>query len=103
MRRWMSRITLEVTGVRVERVQEISEADAKAEGARYLPDLPLGPYTGKDVPRWSMEDPTDTDEALGGPRWAFANLWKKINGAESWAANPWVWVVEFKRVEVAHG
>lgn len=91
MPRWASRITLEITGVRVERLQDISEADAKAEGAdclvtdnctdasRALLDMPL------------MED--------GNPyRNGYALLWESINGDGSWAANPWVWVIEFKRV-----
>lgn len=98
MPRWASRITLEVTGVRVERVQAITDADAKAEGARHFPDLPVGPLRGYEPPRWSMEDPETTDECLGAPRWAFANLWQKLNGDDSWDLNPWVWVVEFKAV-----
>lgn len=91
MPRWASRILLEVTGVRVERLQDISEADAKAEGAdclitancsdqsRALLDLPL------------MEDRTPY-------RNGYALLWETINGPGSWDANPWVWVIEFKRV-----
>lgn len=78
MPRWASRITLEVTGVRVERLQDISEADAQAEGCAF----PLA-YEGPDPPY----------------RTAYARLWESINGAGSWDANPWVWVVEFKRVE----
>jgi len=76
MPRWASRITLEVVSVRVERLQDISEADAAAEG------MTCDPFEG----------PTYYDE--------FAKLWRTINGPGSWAANPWVWVVEFKRVEV---
>lgn len=97
MPRWASRITLEVTGVRVERLQDISESDAKAEGAREFRDLPsIHPY-GQD-PRWSCGDPKSTEECLSTARYAFGNLWNSINGADSWEANPWVWVVEFKRV-----
>jgi hypothetical protein len=77
MPRWASRITLEVTGVRVERLQDISEADAHAEG---IPGDLLHRAQG-----WS-------------PR-AFQLLWELINGAESWNTNPWVWVVEFRRIE----
>ena len=80
MPRWASRINLDVIGVRVERLQEISEADALAEGA-------LQPWTG-------LDRGSDTRTA----RSEFEALWASINGAESWAANPWVWVVEFKRV-----
>lgn len=98
MPRWASRLTLEVTWVRVERLQAISEEDAKAEGARHFPDLPVGPIGHYSPPRWSMEAPENTDQCLGSPRWAFANLWQKLNGAGSWDANPWVWVITFKRV-----
>ena len=73
MPRWASRLTLEVTGVRVERVQEISEADARAEGFDDTPEL--------------------------GPRQHFIGTWIALNGVESWQANPWVWVIEFRRVE----
>lgn len=72
MPRWASRTTLEIHGVRIERLQDISEADAKAEG---MPEL-----TGINPVRW------------------YAELWETINGAGSWAANPWVWVVEFNDV-----
>lgn len=79
MPRWASRITLEVTGVRVERVQDISEEDAKAEGA-------TGPVRKRIGPGFGTVD----------YRQAFQRLWGSINGAEPWAANPWVWVIDFK-------
>lgn len=83
MPRAASRITLEVTGVRVERLQDISETDAVAEGAR--PTLA----------------PLDTVRlgAVGTAKEGFRQIWESINGPGSWDANPWVWVVEFKRVE----
>lgn len=74
MPRAASRITLEITGVRVERLQDISEADAMAEGVPF-----------------SLMGSTH--------RIGFENLWQSINGPESWSANPWVWVIEFRRVE----
>lgn len=80
MPRWASRITLEVTGVRVERLQEISDADAMAEGVPFT-ELPQG----QDRP-----DPLH--------RAQFADLWESINGPGSWEANPFVWVIEFRRV-----
>lgn len=87
MPRWASRILLEVTGVRVERLQDISEADARAEGAREC-------------------DPVSSREVLlAGPsqRGSFVlhyrDIWQQINGEGSWDANPWVWVVEFERVK----
>lgn len=84
MPRWASRITLEVTDVRVERVQDISNSDIYAEGI-----LPPDP----DEP-----GPYDPDE---GARSAFKDLWWSINAKRGygWEKNPWVWVVEFKRVE----
>ncbi len=72
-----ARIWLQVTGVRVERLQDISEGDAKAEGV-WMPDR-LKPL---NIPDYYKT--------------AFKVLWKGINGADSWAANPWVWVIEFK-------
>jgi hypothetical protein len=81
MPRWASRITLEVTGVRVERLQDISIRDAVAEGAK-----PKPPHVA-----CSMVCPEDY---LTG----FRDLWNSINGPEAWNSNPWVWVVEFKRV-----
>lgn len=79
MPRWASRITLEIVAVRVERLNDISEADAAAEG---IEPMFLG----------------DTDEMKRlGARVAFKSLWESINGAGSWEANPWVWVIEFRR------
>lgn len=90
MPRWASRITLEVTGVRVERLCDISEEDAEAEGAahRLAPGGDLaGAFDGCETPiTYSAH---------------FRDLWESINGAGSWAANPWVWVVTFKRLEAA--
>lgn len=78
MPRWASRIDLEVTGVRVERVQEISEEDAVAEG--------LTPWTRRD----------GTKETA---RYQFRCLWDQINGDRApWTANPWVWAIEFRRI-----
>lgn len=84
MPRWASRITLEITGVRVERLQDISEEDARAEGVRLARDQTFL------VPETQYNSETYKD--------VFSALWTNINGAGSWAANPWVWVVEFKRV-----
>lgn len=76
MPRWASRILLEITNVRVERLNDISEEDAKAEGA-----------------------PTECC-VIGDKHFlGFRSLWKSIYGEESWRSNPWVWAIEFKRVE----
>ena len=81
MPRWASRITLEITSVRVERLQDISEADAQAEGVTDDGSL-VTDLDGKD---------------RGGTIAAYATLWEVINGVGSWDDNPWVWVVSFKR------
>jgi hypothetical protein len=87
MPRWASRITLEITGVRVERLWDISEDDAKAEGCKFVP---LRFKTG-----------TREVEEMGHTAiFQFGTLWESIYGDENWQANPWVWVIEFKRVEV---
>jgi hypothetical protein len=85
MPRWASRITLELTAVRVERLQEISEGDAIAEGLECAWDDGVcyyGPLNNGNCD----------------PRFAYRALWEGIHGAESWAASPWVWVLEFKQV-----
>jgi len=110
MPRWASRLTLTVTDVRVQRVQDISEGDARAEGARHFPDLPLATPTARPN-RWSMEEPKNTDDALSSARWAFANYWIKLHGRNehdfsAWDANPWVvaltFTVERRNIDAAH-
>ncbi|MFM9880682.1 MAG: hypothetical protein ACKVOO_09780 [Burkholderiaceae bacterium] len=95
MPRAASRITLEVTGVRVERLQDISEADAIAEGIESLS------YGG--ITTWRNYSLTDklasVSPMLESPIDSYRTLWECINGPGSWDANPWVWVVEFKRVK----
>ena len=73
MPRWLSRITLKITNIRVERLNEISDDDALKEGI----------------------DRTNTSIA-GYAKERFKRLWESINGAGSWSANPWVWVIEFE-------
>lgn len=100
MPRAASRILLEVTEVRVQRIQEISEEDAIAEGARRFNELPSIHPWGND-PRWSMEQPSSTEDCLNNARFAFANYWEKLNGKTyPWDSNPWVWALTFKVVEV---
>jgi hypothetical protein len=79
MPRWASRILLEITAVRVERLQDITPADCVEEG--YV-SAPMEPYQSEEL------------VALD---W-YRQLWESLNGPGSWAANPWVWVIEFKRV-----
>lgn len=94
MPRWASRITLEITGVRAERLNECSAADAAAEGLIKLPAS--GRYVVEQGDQYFGAASHD-------PREVYAWLWEHINGAGSWAANPWVWVVEFKRIEADRG
>lgn len=86
MPRAASRITLEITGVRVERLNEISEEDALAEGAM----------------AWWNALPRFVQEQLygggRGPIGAYKDLWESINGKKSWNDNTWVWVIEFQRI-----
>lgn len=89
MPRWASRITLEITDVRVERVQSISEEDAEAEGLYHSQDH-ISDLFGFEPGKFTNRT------ALG----AFGRLWRSINEKKHpWSLNPWVWVVEFKRVE----
>jgi hypothetical protein len=104
MRRDYSRIQLEIVSVRVERLQDISEADAKAEGVapNWIGPLDKGP-NGCGTEGWLGDEyqnylhGVDGDPAYTATE-SFRTLWDSINGAGSWAANPFVWVVEFKRV-----
>jgi hypothetical protein len=79
MPRWACRIQLEITGVRVERLNAISEQDAVAEG----------------VEAFINSDGDEIESATT----MFMHLWESINGHDSWDANPWVWVIEFKQVQ----
>lgn len=83
MPRWASRITLEVVDVRVERLHDITEEDAASEGVR-----------AEDVAVGNLR----VLHEMGHLRYGFATLWERINGPGSWAANPWVWRVEFRRL-----
>lgn len=77
MPRWASRLSLEVTSVRAERLHHISRGDAMAEGCPFA-----NMQDGESPVRW------------------YEDLWRAINGPDSWAANPWVWVVEFRQAHV---
>ena len=94
MPRWASRLALEIVSVRVERLQEISTADAIAEGITKLPDTgPLGGTVAYGIPG---------EVSAQHPVRAYWLLWESINGPGSWDANPFVWVVEFKKVEATN-
>jgi hypothetical protein len=87
MRRWACRLVLEVTNVRVERLQDITEADARAEGLEPVPAHGAWVTSPRhEGGHWSA-------------RKAFADKWIAIYGEDSWEANPWVWRVAFRRVD----
>jgi hypothetical protein len=94
MPRRASRISLEVTGVRVERLHDITEDDAKAEGAApYI-------YGHGSITEFEIScDPGIRTPSMY--RAGFEQLWRAINGCESWDANPWVWCVSFRRIDDA--
>lgn len=103
MPRWASRITLEITGVRVERLNDISHEDAGREGIHtevWDQTVVARNYAAEDefFQFWSESMPhyVEMNELF---RVSFHSLWQSIYGEESWQANPWVWVIEFKRIE----
>ena len=87
MPRWASRLMLTITSVRVERVQEISEADAKAEGIERI----------NDHPHWGWKDYTGNGQDLS-PIMSYQSLWDSLNSKRgySWASNCFVWVLTFE-------
>ncbi|HBX2620719.1 hypothetical protein [Klebsiella pneumoniae] len=87
MPRWASRILLEITDVRVERLNSIHDVDAMREGIQNLTTCSHADFGIPGVVNAQH------------PVRAFQLLWESIYGADSWRANPWVWVIEFKRVE----
>ena len=87
MPRWASRITLEITGVRLEQLKSISEEEARSEGVARLREG-----------FWKHYQPGWTQHQLSA-RGSFATLWDSIYGSGEWDRNPWVWVVEFNRIE----
>lgn len=107
------RLWLKVTGVKVERLKSISTVDAMAEGVRFTDFgtyVPSGgasidggktfhPFKPQQHNGFHVFDVKGPDECLGSAYSAFGNLWAKINGEESWNANPWVWVISFERTE----
>ena len=102
MPRWVCRLVLEITSIRVERLNDISEADANAEGVEPLsvPDnVPVeGGYTKANRAMWKgykNKARAYRDTAKD----SFMSLWQSVYGDDAWTANPWVWVIEFKTVE----
>lgn len=90
MPRWASRITLEITEIRVERLNYISEKDALAEGI----EEHIGAHGVKGFKPYLKGNL----DVLAFPQNSFRSLWESINGPGSWDQNPWVWVIEFRRL-----
>ena len=100
MPRWASRLTLRVTDVRVQRLHEISEADAQAEGCLEQVNAHCGPL----VNCYGPECPTDPMRSCNihgcwGIRKAFADLWNSLHGPDTWAQNPWVAAITFEAIQ----
>lgn len=91
MPRWASRITLEIVSVRVEMLHDISEEDAAAEGV-YRESEDEIPFNGP----WYIN--AGDSQGYATAKSCYAALWDSINGEGSWAKNPWVWVIEFRRI-----
>lgn len=88
MPRWASRILLEITGIRIERLQDITWKDAEKEGVMFNDDEDLWFNYQSEI--WDCIDPIES----------YQSLINKINGPKTWDENPWVWVVEFRVIEV---
>ena len=116
MPKWAARTWLEVTGVRAERLQDISEADAIAEGIAPLfsaqerasrPEYDVDGYrnylwhgwVGKTITQKQADAWPHQYSSYDTARGSYSSLWESFNGPGSWAANPWVWVYEFKRIK----
>ena len=114
MPRWASRITLEIESVGVEWLQDISEDDAIAEGCQAVVDpqwwqgyqefdgdLTHTQHPGDEPPAWMIEPKKmrRRDHLKRTARYAYRVLWNQINGADSWEDNPFVWVINFKRIK----
>ena len=116
MPKWAARTWMEVTGVRAERLQSISEADAIAEGIAPLfsaqerasrPEYDVDGYrnylwhgwVGKTITQKQADAWPHQYSSYDTARGSYSSLWESFNGPGSWAANPWVWVYEFKRIQ----
>ncbi len=97
MRKSFARIFLKIKDVRIERLNDISDKDSIAEGIK------IENHEGEDYyfsyPNKGVREDSYSDTYSDSPKTSFCSLWNSINGEKAWALNPWVWVVEFERVE----
>jgi hypothetical protein len=93
MPRWVCRFEALIKAVRIERLQDISEADAIAEGIEQRANA------GQDSARWRVYGTVDT--YTSDPVSSYQSLWESINGAGSWAENPWIVVITYERIKEA--
>lgn len=101
MPRAACRIRLKITDIRVERLQDISEADAIAEGIEWRggdDNLPQGNTNGIDAGWINYMETGKFDGFFVSPIASYQSLWEKINGTESLEQNPWVWVITFEKI-----
>ncbi len=97
LERWGSRITLDVTALRVERLHSISEEDAMAEGIIKQTITAGRPHGRPDYDMFALR-PGDHCEWECTAKEVYKSLWESINGMGSWDKNPWVWVITFRRI-----
>lgn len=102
MPRWTSRLTLRLTNIRAERLQAVSEADAIAEGIERIDDPRGVAWKSYELIHEGRHKGTPNPHAAvpnSSPVTSYRELWEAINGRESWAANPWVWVIGFDVIQ----
>lgn len=95
MPRWASRLLLEIDSLKIERLNDITEHDAKKEGVKLYKHIP-----GKISPAAYMDyrRPNSENNFFDSARGSYFSLWESINGDGQWGENPWVWVINFRRV-----
>lgn len=98
MPKWACRLVLEIVSVRVERLNDITEGDAQQEGVLLSVQTEAVKHFAPHLPPIIWRDYEDQGAYCETAKTSFKTLWQSINGPDTWAANPWVWVIEFKRV-----
>lgn len=97
---WACRIFLRISDIRIERLKDITDQDAIAEGIQfYHQEVGMPRYRDYMADASGYGDPIHDYPTVGVPACSFSTLWESINGDGSWYKNPWVWVVSFERCE----